>query len=79
MVPVTILFPSLDAKQQSAQREGVSPNSEDSKPGYAVLASMLFKTVKQPMMVAEKSAIRGSEFVKPVVPATPSSGIRTQW
>jgi malonate transporter len=51
-VPVTILLLSLDAKQQSTQGEAMSPNSENSKPGYAVLASMLFKTVKQPIVWA---------------------------
>jgi len=45
VVPVTILFLALDAKQQST-------NSENSKPGYAVLASMLLKTVKQPIVWA---------------------------
>jgi malonate transporter len=52
VIPVTILLLSLDAKQQSPQGETVSPNSENSKPGYAVLASMLFKTVKQPIVWA---------------------------
>ena len=52
VVPLTILLLSLDAKQPSTQGEAVSPNSEDSQRGYAVLASMLFKTVKQPMVWA---------------------------
>ena len=52
VVPATILFLSLDAKQQSTQGEAVSPTSQNSKPGHAVLASMLFKTVKQPMVWA---------------------------
>jgi malonate transporter and related proteins len=52
VIPVTILLLSLDAKQQSPQGETVSPNSENSKPGFAVLASMLFNTVKQPIVWA---------------------------
>src|ERR1700722_1179958 len=52
VVPVTILLLSLDAKQQSTQGEAVSPDSENLQRGYAVLASMLFKTVRQPIVWA---------------------------
>jgi malonate transporter and related proteins len=52
VVPATILLFSLDAKEQSTRGEPVPPNSKNSKPGYAVLAPMLFKTVKQPIVWA---------------------------
>lgn len=49
VVPVTLLFLSLDAKQQSAEGQTVAPGSET---GYAFLGSMLLNTVKQPIVWA---------------------------
>ena len=51
VVPATILLLSLDARPQSAQEQG-SPKPENSQTGYAVLASTLVKTLKQPIVWA---------------------------
>jgi len=51
VVPATILLLSLDARPRSPEGEG-SPKPETLQTGYAVLASTLVKTVKQPIVWA---------------------------